>query len=198
MGSGHVERRAGDLCLAFGVGILAAGLVSIAPDSRTDLDPFGYTLVAVASLALALRRQAPVPVLLVVTTCVAGYQMLGYPGLAAGLPTLSWTAARDVTASVCPPRAVYVHTPLGWQIGLPGDRPGQLARLTAVLRAGIAITEPGSITQVPYEYPTGSVGIPEHLWHPDLKDWEDIEYQSGYRTERTRHDTVAWPGPRAR
>lgn len=114
---------------------------------------------------------------------------------AAGIPTVSLTAARDVTASVRPPRAVYVHTPLGWQIGMPGDVQGQRARLTAVLRAGTAIDEPGQIVDIDPRYPTGVVGIPETFWHADLEGWEKREYQPGYRTERTRHDEVTWPGP---
>ena len=115
---------------------------------------------------------------------------------AAGIPTVSLTAARDVTAAAWPPRAVYVHTPLGWQIGMPGDRDGQRARLESVLRAGVGITDPGTIVELPYEYPTGAVNTPEQLRHPDLERWEVTEYEPGYRTERTRRDAVTWPGPR--
>lgn len=114
----------------------------------------------------------------------------------AGVPTVSVTAARDITESVRPPRAVYVHTPLGWQIGMPGDAAGQRTRLEAILRTGIAIGEPGGIADLGYEYPTGAVGIPERLRHPDLEGWETVEYSPGYRTERTRKGSVTWPGPR--
>lgn len=79
---------------------------------------------------------------------------------------------------------------------MPGDRQGQRERLEAVLRSGSAITEPGQIVELDYEYPTGAVGVPEDLWDPALQDWEEHEYQPGYRTERTRRDSVTWPGPR--
>lgn len=108
------------------------------------------------------------------------------------------TAAMDITAAVRPPRSVYVHTPLGWQLGMPGDADGQRARLEAVLRAGVAIDEPGAVVALPRTYPYGVKGLPEELHHPDLAGWEAVEYAPGYRTERTRNDSVTWPGPRSR
>lgn len=109
---------------------------------------------------------------------------------------MSLSAARDVTAAGWPPRAVYVHTPLGWQFGMPGDADGQRARLEAVLRAGVAITEPGVIVDLPQEYPLGALNTPARLRHRDLDAWEATEYRPGYRTERTRRDAVVWPGLR--
>lgn len=106
------------------------------------------------------------------------------------------TAARDITREVRPPRAVYVHTPLGWQFGMPHDAEGQRARLRAVLEAGVAIAEPGTIVDLSAEYPTGVLGTPAAFHDPALDDWEEIEYLPGYRTERTRKDSVVWPGPR--
>jgi hypothetical protein len=44
---------------------------------------------------------------------------------AAGVPTLSMTSAWDITRAVGPPRAVYLHHPLGNQTGAPGDAVGQ-------------------------------------------------------------------------
>lgn len=115
---------------------------------------------------------------------------------AAGIPTVSFTAARDITASAWPPRAVYVHTPLGWQVGMPGDRDGQRARLEAVLRAGVDITAAGTIVDLPYGYPTGALDTPAPFDDPELDGWENVEYLPGYRTERTRQATITWPGPR--
>lgn len=114
----------------------------------------------------------------------------------AGIPTVSLTAARDITEEVRPPRAVYVHAPLGWQIGMPHDVDGQRARLRAVLEAGSEIDEPGGIIDLPPDYPTGVVGVPSEYHDPALDDWETVEYLPGYRTERTRKDSVTWPGPR--
>lgn len=114
----------------------------------------------------------------------------------AGIPTVSLTAARDITEAVRPPRAVYVHTPLGWQIGMPHDADGQRARLRAVLEAGVAVDEPGAIAELSPDYPTGVLGTPDAFYDPVLDDWEEVEYLPGYRTERTRTDSVIWPGPR--
>jgi signal transduction histidine kinase len=96
-GQGHGARECvWDAALAFLVAALAVSHVTIAPPARTDVDPLGYLLVVVGSLVLAARRRAPVVVLLVSTGCVLAYQMLGYPGIAAGLPVLVaiYTAVR--------------------------------------------------------------------------------------------------------
>jgi signal transduction histidine kinase len=94
---GHGAReRVWDTVLALLVAALAVSHVTIAPPARTDVDPLGYLLVVVASLVLAARRRAPVAVLLLSTACVLAYQMVGYPGVAAGLPVLVaiYTAVR--------------------------------------------------------------------------------------------------------
>lgn len=91
---------------------------------------------------------------------------------------------------------MYVHTPLGWQIGMPHDTPGQRERLRAVLEAGVSIERPGEIVDLSPDYPTGVVGTPPAHADPALEDWEQVEYLPGFRTERTRNDVVTWPGPR--
>src|ERR1700733_6052934 len=45
-----------------------------------SLDAFGVVLLAVSAIALAARRQRPVPVLVVTTATVMLYYLLGYPG----------------------------------------------------------------------------------------------------------------------
>lgn len=97
----------------------------------------------------------------------------------AGIPTVSLTAARDITLAVRPPRAVYVHTPPGWQIGMPHDVEGQRSRLAAVLNAGVAIAEPGGVVSLPATYPTGVLGTPDAFHDPALDDWHEVEYQPG-------------------
>ena len=91
---------------------------------------------------------------------------------------------------------MYVHTPLGWQLGMPHDADGQRERLRAVLEAGVAIDRPGDIVDLPPDYPTGVVDTPPGYDDPALEGWEQVEYMPGYRTERTRNDRVTWPGPR--
>lgn len=71
---------------------------------------------------------------------------------AAGIPTLGFTSARTITASANQPRAVFVDLPLGHTTGLPGDPVGQRRILLDGLRAGTAITEPGTIVDLPYRY----------------------------------------------
>ena len=71
---------------------------------------------------------------------------------AAGVPTVSMTSAWDITAAVAPPRAVYVHHPLGNQFGAPGDRETQRAVTRAVLASGVAIQRPGEIVQLPFRW----------------------------------------------
>ncbi|MGN9786889.1 sensor histidine kinase [Nonomuraea sp. ZG12] len=46
--------------------------------SGTDLGPLGYALLAAGGLALAARRRAPVPVLIVTGLCAVGYQAAGF------------------------------------------------------------------------------------------------------------------------
>ena len=53
---------------------------------------------------------------------------------AAGIPTLSLSCARDITAAVNPPRATYLDWPLGHTSGRPHDGTGN----TAVMRATLA------------------------------------------------------------
>ncbi|MCG5219178.1 histidine kinase [Streptosporangium sp. KLBMP 9127] len=47
-------------------------------NSSTNLDLFGYALLAAGGLALAARRRAPVPVLAVTGLCAVGYQAAGF------------------------------------------------------------------------------------------------------------------------
>ncbi|MFC6023488.1 sensor histidine kinase [Plantactinospora solaniradicis] len=56
--------------------LLVAGLSG--KDSATDLGLLGYLLLAVGGLALAARRRAPGPVLVVTGLCAVGYQAVGF------------------------------------------------------------------------------------------------------------------------
>ncbi|WP_194813900.1 sensor histidine kinase [Nocardia sp. XZ_19_385] len=72
-----MKGRLGDWALAAGVAavVLVAGLAE--QHAPTDLDPLGYALLIVSGLALAARRQAPIPVLAVTGLCALGYQAIG-------------------------------------------------------------------------------------------------------------------------
>ena len=71
---------------------------------------------------------------------------------ATGIPTIGFTSARTITASANPPRSVFVDLPLGHTTGLPDDPDGQRQLLTEGLRSAAAITEPGTIVDLPYRY----------------------------------------------
>jgi D-proline reductase (dithiol) PrdB len=97
---------------------------------------------------------------------------------AAGIPTISMTSAWDITAAVDPPRAVYLHYPLGHTTGRPGDPEGQRAIVRAALQAGIGARR-GEIVPLPFRW-EGDAGwedraySPEHLaLRPDGKPARD-------------------------
>ena len=85
---------------------------------------------------------------------------------AAGVPTLSMTSAWDITRAVVPPRAVYVHHPLGHQTGAPGDPVGQRAIVHAALQAGIAMQRPGEILRLPFRW-EGDSGWEARAYTPE-------------------------------
>ncbi|MFV2104808.1 sensor histidine kinase [Micromonospora sp. LOL_024] len=76
MNRGRVQ--VGDWTIAAGVAaiLLVTGLSGQHSGTRFDL--LGYPLLAVGGLALALRRHAPVPVLVVTGLCAVGYQAAGF------------------------------------------------------------------------------------------------------------------------
>ena len=83
------------------------------------------------------------------------------------MPTLCMTSAWDITHAVAPPRAVFVHHPLGHQTGAPGDAPGQRALVRAALEAGRSIQQPGEIAVLPQR------------WHGDA-GWEERAYSADH------------------
>jgi D-proline reductase (dithiol) PrdB len=86
----------------------------------------------------------------------------------AGVPTVAMTSAWDITAAVLPPRAVYLHYPLGHQSGKPGDLANQVAVVRAALAAGVAITRPGDIVRLPFRWDAaGDAGWEERAYTPE-------------------------------
>ncbi|NUS05743.1 MAG: sensor histidine kinase, partial [Nonomuraea sp.] len=73
-------RRPGVTDWAIAVGVAATLLVTglSGQHSTTYADLFGYALLAGGGLALAARRRAPVPVLVVTGLCAVGYQAAGF------------------------------------------------------------------------------------------------------------------------
>ena len=74
---------------------------------------------------------------------------------AMGVPTLCMTSAWSITASVNPPRSVFLDFPLGHTAGRP-DRPQEQREIMHdALRAFEAIDEPGTIVPLPYAWGEG-------------------------------------------
>lgn len=88
-----------------------------------------------------------------------------------GIPTVMLSAALDITASVKPPRAVFVNFPLGHQAGKPFDHEGQTRVILDVLHVLETATTPGTLVQLPYKWdesdPLDSWEAEEML-HPSL------------------------------
>ena len=106
---------------------------------------------------------------------------------AAGIPTVSLTSARDITAAANPPRAVFVDYPLGHTSGRVDDHALNRQIVTAALDA-LALSEPGVIVDLP------------HAW-ADTDDWKDGVMQvrtstSGETSTEddrvARHDTTQY------
>jgi hypothetical protein len=51
------------------------------------------------------------------------------------------------------PRLAAIEYPLGYLLGQPGDREGQLGVLRAALKALEDTTEPGTVVHLPFEWP---------------------------------------------
>ena len=76
------------------------------------------------------------------------------------------SSAYSITASVRPPRAVFVDFPLGHTAGPPGDRAMQRHIVIDALAALERTVEPGRIERLPYRWPdpdwrTASAAAPD-------------------------------------
>ncbi len=85
------------------------------------------------------------------------------------------TSALDITQAVCPPRAAFLDYPLGHTTGKPHEPALQRAILRQALAAFTALTAPGGIAILPFE------------WSADHA-WQDTA-QRGPDDRRPRDDT---------
>ena len=83
---------------------------------------------------------------------------------AATVPTVCITPARHITPAVLPPRALYVHHPLGHQTGAADDLSGQKAIVRAALEAAPSLAR-GEIRALPFRWQG-----------PDAAGWEARAY----------------------
>ncbi len=109
-------------------------------------------------------REAGADLLLLVPLCPACHQSVGVLARAverAGIPTVTLAGARDITARVRPPRAVFLDFPLGNSVGRPRDRAGQRRICTAALRAAAEASAPGEIVDLEEKWPVA--GWEDHV-----------------------------------
>ena len=69
-----------------------------------------------------------------------------------GIPTVMLCSARDITASACPPRALFVHYPPGNTSGRPFDPENQRELLGRALDVLESATEGGRIVDTPFAW----------------------------------------------
>jgi len=69
-----------------------------------------------------------------------------------GIPTVTVSTGRDITALVRPPRSLFVNFPMGNTFGRPGDTTMQLKILRAALDFAVTADEPGILVNLPYEW----------------------------------------------
>lgn len=82
------------------------------------------------------------------------------------------TSALDITQAVKAPRAVFVNFPLGHQTGKPNQPDLQKRIVTDAMRAFEAITQPGTILELPY------------VWDSNDRAWETRDYTKGWMPDR--------------
>jgi hypothetical protein len=103
-----------------------------------------------------------------------------------GIPTVTFSCARDITEAVLPPRAVFLDYPLGSTCGRPNDAANQRAVLLAGLRLLETGRTPGEIVDLPFEWST------DETWkrlifsaeQPFLSDEAEARRQAGLDAAR--------------
>ena len=83
---------------------------------------------------------------------------------AAGIPTVSISILRAVTAKVRPPRALYLRWPFGHPLGEPFHVAQQLTILHDAFEFLYA-AKPGELRDLPYRWKRESYSIPAE-WRP--------------------------------
>jgi len=72
------------------------------------------------------------------------------------MSTITLSSIPDLTAAVSVPRLAAIEHPLGYLLGQPGDQVGQTEVLRATLHALAEMTQPGSVTHLPFEWPASA------------------------------------------
>ncbi|MEV0425759.1 hypothetical protein [Micromonospora sp. NPDC050495] len=121
--------------MAVGVAALLV-VVALSEDrAATDLDPLGYAQLAAGGLALALRRRAPVAVLVLTGLCAVGYQAARFNVFAVAYLVAVYSAMRAGrrTATVATSVAMLVALPLAAMLAGRHDAGAAFAQARGVL-----------------------------------------------------------------
>ena len=70
----------------------------------------------------------------------------------AGIPTVTISTGRDITALVRPPRSLFVNFPMGNSFGRPGDSAMQAEILRRALDFAVTAEEPGILVDLPQQW----------------------------------------------
>ena len=109
---------------------------------------------------------------------------------ARGIPTLSMSSARSITAAANPPRGVYLDYPLGHTSGKPGDADNQLAIMRDTLKAFGSIDTPGTIVDLPYQW------ADDDAWKDSVMRPRSSQADDGHEDDRVeRFDTPQYQTP---
>ncbi len=74
-----------------------------------------------------------------------------------GIPTVTVSTGRDITALVRPPRSLFVNFPMGNSFGPAGDSAMQTEILRAALDFAVTADEPGVLVDLPQQWHTNFV-----------------------------------------
>ncbi len=69
-----------------------------------------------------------------------------------GIPTVTVSTGRDITALVRPPRSLFVNFPMGNTFGRAGDHAMQTNILRAALDLAITAEQPGILVDLPQQW----------------------------------------------
>ncbi len=96
-----------------------------------------------------------------------------------GISTVTFSNARDITASACNPRTVFTNYPLGNACGRPHDRENQREILRTGFRLLETATEPGTIVDTPFDWSGGDEW--RRLVFTDERPWLSEEAEAKRR-----------------
>ena len=110
------------------------------------------------------------------------------------MSTIVLSSIPDLTSSASVPRLAAIEYPLGYLLGLPGDKEGQRAVLRAVLNALVEMKNQGSVVHLPFRWPASTNVLahepPEappivryllrHPWH--ISNFNSREVPSRYQS----------------